>query len=159
MEANIYECLPTLRVMLNLSGLAKLIGKTPNWFNNKEQGVAPFERMEAGFTEDNIELLNYGLEKVVESCHKHRLQPPSECPNRDIYNKYVKTELKELRKLVSMVYLREKYTSIPQSSWNKKINNFANRGAVSQFTEADISEINSGIDAIADTLSNLKVVL
>ena len=158
-EINVYEFLPIARLMLNVSGFTKMIGKSHGWFNNKERDGSPFERLKEGFTEDNIELLNYGLEKVAEACEKHRLQPSSECANREIYNKYVSTELKELRKLVNMVYLREQYTSMPQSSWNKKINNFPNRGTVSQFTDADINEINSGIDKIAEFLRSVKITL
>jgi len=158
-EVNVYEYLPTFRKLLNVSGFTKLIGKSIVWFNNKESKSQAFERIPNGFTEDNVELINYGLEKVVAACEKHRLQPPSECPNREIYNKYVSIELKELRKLVNMVYLRENYTDIPQSSWNKKINNFPNRGTVSQFTETDISQINQGIDKVAELLRSIKVTL
>lgn len=158
-EININEALPLLREVLNVSGFTKMIGKSPGWFNDKEEGVAPFERMIQGFTDDNVELINYGLEKVVASCDKHKLHLPSSCSNREIYNTYVKTELKELRKLVSMVYLRENYTQIPTSSWNKKLNNFQNRGTVSQFTEADIEQINHGIDKVSELLCSLKVTL
>lgn len=158
-EIVVYEALPLLREVLNVSGFTKIIGKTPGWFNNKEEEESPFERMVPGFTEDNVELINYGLEKVVDACAKHRLHLPSSCPQRDIYNTYVKTELKELRKLVSMVYLRENYTEIPTSSWNKKLNNFQNRGTVSQFTEADIEQINYGIDKVAELLRSLKITL
>lgn len=158
-EVNVYDSLPTLRMLLNMSGFAKLIGKSTSWFNNKEAKTQAFDGLSPGFSEDNVELINYGLEKVAEACEKHRLQPSSECANREIYNKYVGTELKELRKLVNMVYLREQYTSMPQSSWNKKINNFPNRGTVSQFTDADINEINSGIDKIAEFLRSVKITL
>lgn len=158
-EVNVYEVLPTLRKVLNMKGFTKLLGKSLVWFNNKESSDRSFGRIAPGFTEDNVELINYGLEKVVESCVKHRLQPTSECPNREIYNKYVGTELKELRKLVSMVYIRENYTEIPESSWNKKMNNSPNRGTVAQFTEADIQQINHGIDKVAELLSSIKIIL
>lgn len=158
-EIVVYEALPLLREVLNVSGFTKMIGKTPGWFNNKEEEESPFERMAPGFTEDNVELINYGLEKVVCACIKHKLHLPSSCPQRDIYNTYVKTELKELRKLVSMVYLRENYTEIPTSSWNKKLNNFPNRGTVAQFTETDIDQINYGIDKVAELLGSLKITL
>lgn len=158
-EVCVSEFLPTLRQLLNVSGFTKMIGKRPGWFNDKEREDSPFDRMMRGFSEDNVELINYGLEKVVAACEKHRLHPLSECPNREIYNKYVGSELKELRKLVDMVYLRENYTDIPQSSWNKKINNFANRGTVSQFTETDIQQINHGIDKVAELLRSIKVTL
>lgn len=158
-EVNIKECLPMLRQVLNISGFARLMGKKQSWFSDKERDDTPFESLQRGFTEDNIELINYGLDKVVAACAKHRLQHPSECSNREIYNKYVSAELKELRKLVSMVYLRENYTKIPQSSWNKKINNFSNRGTIYQFTESDIQQINHGIDKVAELLSSIKVTL
>lgn len=158
-EVNVYEFLPTLRLILNISGFTKMIGKSVVWFNNKEAKSQPFCRIPSGFTEDNIELINYGVEKVIAACEKHKLQPPSECPNRDIYNKYVSTELKELRKLVSMAYLRENYTDIPSSTWNKKVNNSPNRDKVAQFTEADIQQINNGIDKIAKLLRSVKITL
>lgn len=158
-EINVYEAIPLLKEVLNQSGFAKLIGKSTNWIHEKSIQRCMFERMDPGFSEDNVELLNYGIEKVVEVCESHRLQPPSECSNRDIYNTYVKTELKEIRKLVSMVYLRENYTTIPQSSWNKKLNNFANRGTVFQFTEDDISQINQGIEKVAELLRSFKITL
>ena len=115
--------------------------------------------MEPGFTEDNVELINYGLEKVVSACEKHRLHPLSECPNREIYNKYVSTELKALRKLVSLVYIRENYTTITKSSFDKKLINAVNRATVAQFTEADIQQINHGIDKVAELLRSIKVTL
>ena len=158
-EISVYEVLPLLREVLNVSGFTKMIGKNPGWFNNKEEEDSPFERMCPGFTEDNVELINYGLEKVVEACTKHKLHMPSSCPQRDIYNTYVQTELKQLRKLVSMVYLRENYTEIPTSSWNKKLNNFPNRGTVAQFTEEDIKQINYGIDKVSELLRTLKITL
>lgn len=158
-ETNVYEALPLLREVLNVKGFTKLIGKSAVWFNAKEAVESPFERLSVGFSEDNVELITYGLEKVVESCEKHRLQPPSECANREIYNKYVGTEIKELRKLVSMVYIRNNYTSIPESTWNKKVNNSPNRGTVAQFTEADIIQINQGIDKVTELLRSLKVTL
>lgn len=158
-EIVVYEALPLLREVLNVSGFTKMIGKADVWFNNKESRQETFGKITPGFTEDNVELINYGLEKVVDACEKHRLQPPSECANRDIYNKYVGIQIKELRKLVSMVYIRENYTRIPESSWNKKVNNSPNRGTVAQFTESDIEQINYGIDKVAELLRSLKITL
>jgi hypothetical protein len=88
-EINVYEAIPLLKEVLNQSGFAKLIGKSTNWIHEKSIQRCMFERMDPGFSEDNVELLNYGIEKVVEVCESHRLQPPSECSNRDIYNTYV----------------------------------------------------------------------
>lgn len=156
---DVYESIPFLKEILNMSGFGKLIGKSSNWIHEKSIKRCMFERMEPGFSVDNVELINYGLDKVVESCRKHKLQPPSECPNRDIYNKYVKTELKELRKLVSLVYLRENYTTITKSTFDKKLINAVNRGTVAQFTEEDIIQINRGIDKIAELLSSIHVTL
>lgn len=158
-EVNVYEAAPMLKQILNLSGFGKIIGKGASWFHEKSIRRCPFERMEPGFTEDNVELINYGLEKVVAACGKHRLQPPSECSNREIYNKYVSTELKTLRKLVSMVYIRENYTTITKSSFDKKLINAANRGTVAQFTETDVLQINNGIDKVAELLRTIKIVL
>lgn len=158
-EINVYEALPLLREVLNVSGFTKIIGRTPGWFNLKERIESPFERLPVGFTEDNIELLNYGLEKVVECCEKHRLHRPSSCSNREVYNTYVKTELKELRKLISMVYIRENFTTIAKSSWSNKMNNVLDRGRVSQFSEKDIDEINLGIDKITELIRTLKITL
>ena len=162
MEINrisIYEALPLLREVLNVSGFFKLIGKSGSWFNNKEGMKQAYDTIPMGFTQDNIELINYGLEKVVEACHKHKLKLPSECPDRDIYNKYVKTELRDLRKLVSLVYIRENYTQIPVSSWNKKLINTPNRGTVAQFTSEDIKHINQGIDKVAELLASMNITL
>lgn len=158
-EVNVYEAVPLFKQVLNLSGFGKLIGKATNWIHEKSMRRCPFERMDPGFSEDNVELLNYGLEKVVESCMKHRLHPLSECPNREIYNKYVSTELKELRKLVSLVYIRENYTTITKSSFDKKLTNAANRDKVAQFTEEDIQQINNGIDKVAELLASLKITV
>lgn len=158
-EVNVYEAIPMLKQVLNQSGFGKLIGKSANWLHEKSARRFPFERMEPGFTEDNVELINYGLEKVVTACEKHRLHPLSECPNREIYNKYVGTELKALRKLVSLVYIRENYTTLTKSSFDKKLINAANRGTVAQFTEADIQQINHGIDKVAEFLSSIKIIL
>lgn len=158
-EISIYEALPLLREVLNLSGFAKVIGKSTSWINNKESRIQVFERMDPGFTEDNVELVSYGLDKVIEACNKHKLHLPSSCPNREIYNTYVKTELKELRKLISLVYLRENYTNIVKSSFDKKLTNAANRGTVAQFTEADIEQINHGIDKVAELLLSLKITI
>lgn len=158
-EISIYEAVPLLKEVLNQTGFAKLIGKSSCWLHEKSIRRCMFERMEPGFTSDNVELVCYGVEKVVEACEKHKLHLPSSCPQRDIYNKYVKTELKELRKLISFVYLRENYTSITKSSFDKKLINAANRGTVAQFTEADIDQINYGIDKVAELLSSLKITL
>ena len=156
---NVYEASPMLKQVLNLSGFGRLIGKGASWFHEKSIRRCPFDRMEPGFTEDNVELINYGLEKVVSACEKHRLHPLSECPNREIYNKYVSTELKALRKLVSLVYIRENYTTITKSSFDKKLINAVNRATVAQFTEDDIQQINHGIDKVAELLRSIKVTL
>ena len=158
-EVCIYEVLPLLREVLNISGFCKMLGKSISWLNNKESKEQAFERIPIGFTEDNVELINYGLEKVVDACQKHKLHLPSSCSNREVYNKYVKTELKELRKLISIVYLRENYTKIPKSSFDKKLINAANRGTVAQFTEDDIQQINNGIDKVSELLYSIKVIL
>lgn len=78
-EITINDALPLLREVLNVSGFTKMIGKNPGWFNNKEEEESPFERLVPGFTADNVELINYGLEKVVEACVKHKLHLPSSC--------------------------------------------------------------------------------
>ncbi len=158
-EINVYEAIPLLKEVLNQSGFSKLIGKSSNWLHEKSIQRSPLERMVPGFTEDNVELINYGLEKVAEACDKHILHLPSLCQERDIYNKYVKTELKDLRKLVSFVYLRENYTNITKSTFDKKLINAANRGAVAQFTEEDIKQINFGIEKTSQLLRSLKITL
>lgn len=156
-QINIYEAMPMLRNVLNLSGFAKSIGKTNSWFNNKEQKLE-FPRVIPGFSQANVDLINYHLERAAEFCEKHVLHLPKNS-EREIYNKYVKAELKDLRKIISLVYLRENYTKIPKNSWGKKLVNVANRSAVAQFTEEDIKQINEGIIAIAKLLHSIHLTV
>lgn len=155
----IEEVAPILKQILNMNGFCKMIGKSASWFHDKVNKRVSIARVVPGFTSDNIELINNGIKQVVDYAKKHTLQLPEECPNREIYNKYIQSELKDLRKLVRLIYIRENYTDIPKSSFDKKLINAVNRGTVAQFTDSDVRQINNGIEKIVEFLSSLEITL
>lgn len=160
LEMNIYDAIPMLNGMLNISGFCRIIlNKVGTWINTKTRRQE-FYTVKPGFNEVDVEIMNKGMQDVAEFCHAHVLKLPSECNDKSIYAKYVVETLKELRSVISMPYLRENHTSIAKKTFTDKMRIAINRnGKPCYFTEKDITEINAGIIKMADTFSRLKFTL
>lgn len=158
-EISIQEALPILKEMLNISGLTKLIGKSPSWFLSKEkEKSAPFALSSPGFADKDIELVNKSLSLVADACESHMVTPPTEGISRREYHASVVEQLKGIRKLISFVYLREKYTTISEQSLSRKLRSAPNNGSICMFTESDIIQINAALKNISEYLRSLKII-
>lgn len=156
---SIHEALPILREVLNMSGFTKLMGKSVSWFHDKEEERTPDFVATGGFSDANIVLINESLNRIADECDTHRLSFPAEGVSWKEHSLYVSKELKELRKLISFVYLREKHTSISKQSFGRKLRGDVVGNYTCQFTEADIMQINEGLKSIADMLRSFKITV
>ncbi len=159
-EINIYEAKELLYNMLNVQGFNKrILGKSKSWTDSKYNMT---ERLgiRVGYNDDDILLMNKGLMEVAEFCYNRMLKLPSECIDSTIYAVYVSKQLKELREIIKLPYLREKYTSMAQRTFNYKLNSTLNRhGKPNRFSENDIAEINNGIKSFAELFASLTLTL
>lgn len=159
-KINIYEAIPLLSEMLNVSGFCrKILKKVGTWITTKSRRLE-FYTVKPGFNETDIELMNKGMQDVADFCQAHILKLPSECNDKGVYAKYAIQTLKELRSVISMPYLRANYTSIARKTFSHKMClAIGMNGKPCYFTEKDITEINAGIIKMADTFSRLKFTL
>lgn len=157
---NVYEAKSLLDDMLNVKGFcSKILKKSPAWIPNK-YARKEFYTVTPGFSADNIDLINNGLRELSEFCKRRILKLPSECNDREIYGQYAAKQLKELREVISMVHLRENYTSIAKKTYGCKLRMDVNKnGKPCYFTDSDIASINNGITQMADTFSRLKLTI
>ncbi len=157
---NVYEAKSLLDDMLNVKGFcSKILKKSPAWIPNR-YARKEFYTVTPGFSADNIELINNGLRELSEFCKRRILKLPSECNDAEIYAQYATKQLRELREVISLVYLREKYTNMSKRAFGGKLRMDINRnGKPYHFTDADIASINNGIAQMADTFSRLKLTL
>ena len=158
-EISIHEALPILKEVLNMSGLTKLMGKSESWFNNKLNGRAFLPRLNPGFTDENMELVNSAIYQIADECESHLIEPLAEGVDRKEHHAYAVNQLKEIRKLISFVYLREKHTTISEQSLSRKLRSAPNKGSICMFTESDISQINEGLKAVAQQLRSMKIII
>lgn len=154
---SIHEALPILREVLNMSGFTKLMGKSSSWVYNKNEGRAAEFIQNVGFTDSNIKLITEGLKHVADECENHIILPLSEGAARREHSEYVTRELKELRKLIYLPYLREKHTTISERSFGRKLRGEANGASIYQFTSSDIQQINEGLKSIAALLRSFII--
>lgn len=157
---NVYEAKSLLYDMLNVKGFNLIIlNKAQGWTDVKYAG-REFYTVKPGFGEKDIALMNKGLRDLSDFCRKRILKLPSECNDREIYGQYAAKLLKELRGVISLVYLREKYTTMAKKTFGCKLRMDINKnGKPCHFTDADIVSINNGITQMADTFSRLKLTL
>ena len=156
---SIHEALPILREVLNVSGLTKLMGKSSSWVYNKVSDRVVLPRLSSGFTDDNIKLINESLRHIADECESRIILPPSEGTTRKEHSEYVTRELKELRKLIYLPYLREKHTTISERSFGRKLRGDVNGASIYQFTSSDIQQINEGLKSIAAMLRSFKITV
>lgn len=159
-EINIYEAKDLLCNMLNMDGFnRKILGKSKSWTASKYD-MNERLTIHVGYDNDDILLMNKGLREVSDFCYKRILKLPSECNDSTIYAVYVSKQLKELRGIIKLPYLREKYTSMAKGTFSSKLTNKPNRhGKPNRFSENDIAEINNGIKSFAELFSRLTLTL
>lgn len=159
-EINIYQAKDLLYKMLNVQGFNKrILGKSKSWTDSK-YNMTERLAIRVGYNDDDILLMNRGLMEVSEFCEKRVLKLPSECNDGTIYAAYVSKQLNELRGIIKLPYLREKYTSMAQRTFNYKLNSTPNRnGKPNRFSDKDIAEINNGIKSFAELFSRLTLTL
>ena len=157
---NVYEAVPVLTKMLNVSGFAKkFLKKSGNWLYSKYK-KSEFYSVVPGFNANDIALIESALKSASEYCSERMLKLPSECNDPDIYAAYIVKEVKELRSVISMVYICDNYCSFKLITMQMKIRgNFRGNGKPMRFNDRDINEINTGIKAVADMLSRIKLTL
>lgn len=159
-EINIEESMPLLLNVLNISGFQKkYIKKNKGWIygkiNKKE-----FYTCAVGFTQQDVELIQVGIQGVAAFCEAHLLKLPSECNDRDIYMAYAAKTIKELRSLISMSYICEHYCSFTLRSMQAKVRgDLTAKGYPQQLSDKNVQEINTGIRAVAELLSNMRLTL
>ena len=159
-EVNVYEAVPILVNILNLSGFTKLfLHKSERWLPNKFKKIT-FGNVQPGFDQKDVELLNNAVLQTSEFIRTLKIKGVESCSDRDIYNTYVGSRLNETRKILSLKYLCEISLSISYRTFAQKIRNDKNRnGKPRQFTEEEICYINKGLDQISSYFDSLVIVL
>lgn len=121
-EMNIYDAIPLLNEMLNVSGFCKeILKKVGTWISTKSRRLE-FYSIKPGFSNTDVKLMNQGMQDVADFCIAHILRLPSEYNDKDIYAQYAIQVLKDLRSVISMPYLRENYTNIARKTFTHKVN-------------------------------------
>lgn len=157
---NVYEAIPVLREMLNISGFGTKVLKKSRYWIDAKYDRRDFYTVKPGFSEADVIAVNDGLKAVAQFCTDRVLKFPAECADVEIYGKYASQQIKELRGVISMPYLREHYTTIADKTFSKKTRMEMNKnGKPSRFSDKDIEEINTGILAMAETFSRMKLTL
>lgn len=159
-KVNVYEAVPVLVNILNLSGFTKMfLRKSERWLPNKFNKIS-FGNVRPGFDQKDIDLLNSAVIQTAEHIRTLVIKGPESCSDRDIYNTYIGSRLKEARKIMSLRYLCEKSLTISYGTFANKLRNDKNRnGKPNQFSEEEISSINNGLKQIASYLDSLVLVL
>lgn len=159
-DINIYEAMPLLQEMLNISGVQKrFIKKSHNWLQNKLLR-GEFYSCPIGFTQSDVDLLNEALASTAEYISARVLKLPSECNDVDIYQAYAAKTIKELRLLISMSYICEHYCDFNLRTMQKKVRGELNaKGYPNRINEKNVQEINTGIRSVAELLSNIHLTL
>ena len=157
---NVYEAVPVLTKMLNVSGFTKkFLKKSGNWLYDKYD-KSEFYSVVPGFNANDIALIESALRSTSEYCSERMLKLPSECNDPDIYAAYVAKTVKELRSLISMSYICGNYCSFTLETMQRKASGVANsNGKPRRFTDKDVIEINTGIKAVADMFARMKLTL
>lgn len=157
---NVYEAVPVLREMLNISGFCTKVLKSSRYWLDGKYERKEFYNVKPGFGETDVAAVNDGLKAVSKFCVDRILKSPLECADIEIYGKYASRQLKELRAIISMPYLRTKHTSMAEETFGKKMRLAMNKnGKPSRFSDKDIEEINTGILAMAETFSRIELTL
>lgn len=157
---NVYEAVPVLTKMLNVSGFTKkFLKKSGNWLYSKCE-KSEFYFVVPGFNTNDIVLIETALKATSEYCSERMLKLPSECNDPDIYAAYIAKTIKELRSLISMSYICGNFCSFTLETMQRKATGVANsNGKPRRFTDKDVIEINTGIKAVTDMLSRIKLTL
>lgn len=157
---NVYEAVPVLTKMLNVSGFTKkLLKKNGNWLYNKYD-KSEFYSVVPGFTANDIALVEGALKSTSEYCIERMLKLPSECNDPEIYAAYIIKTIKELRSLISMSYVCDNYCSFKLRTMQAKIRgDVRGNGKPMRFSDGDVNEINAGIKSVTDMLSRIKLTL
>lgn len=157
---NVYEAVPVLTKMLNMSGFAKkFLKKSGNWLYSKYE-KSEFYSVVPGFNANDVALIESALKSVSGYCSERMLKLPSECNDPDIYAAYIVKVVKELRSVISMVYICDNYCSFKPRTMQAKIRgDVRGNGKPMRFSDGDVNEINAGIKSVTDMLSCIKLAL
>ena len=153
----ITEAIPFIKERVNMSYITSSLNKSVSWFHSKCTDVAVDYRF--GFNQKDCEQLNAVLKSIANTCMEHILEPPSVSTSNIVYSMYVASTIKELRKCISMKYLRENYTTIGRASWCNKLALRKTGKCINYFSAKNVEEINNGIISTANFLLSIKIVL
>lgn len=157
---NVYEAVPVLTKMLNVSGFTKkFLKKSGIWLYDKYD-KSEFHSVVPGFNANDITLIESALRATSEYCSERMLKLPSECNDPEIYAAYTTKTVKDLRSLISMSYICANYCSFTLETMQRKVAGVINsNGKPYRFADKDVIEINTGIKAVADMFSRIKLTL
>lgn len=151
LKANVYQALPLIFEKIKVVALEKVMGRTDAWvtmrLHNNMMGGKPLS-----FSEDDLVLVNRGLEKLGEQIAGVLVQFSDD---RDA----VIAGIRNANIYIAMPYIYEEV-------WKKDRQWFANRmrkrkpgGKASSFKEEDILKMNMAIMQIANELRSIELTL
>ena len=159
-KINVYESKELLYKMLNVKGFNERILKKSHYWTESKYIKNAYGNVKPGFSEKDIVLYNNGLRTLSEFCEKKILKLPSECGDPEIYSEYASKLLKELRRVISMKYLCENYTSMANKTFGKKLRGeIGANGKPVRFSESNIIEINDGIRKMSSIFRSITLTL
>ena len=151
LKINIYKGLPMVMEKINTVALAAVIGRSDAWIYYKLTHSVK-KGYEQSFKEEDLPLINNGLEILGSEIASSKV----------IYNtdrEDVITQLKELRKLVSMPYIYEKILNVKKSWIDSRMKARSKEGKACSFKEDDILRINMAAMQIANELRTIEMTL
>ena len=151
LKINIYKGLPMVMEKINTVALAAVIGRVDTWLHNKLRHIVVKGRVQE-FKEEDLPLINKGLEMLGSEIASSMV----------VYNadrEDVITQLRELRKLVSMPYIYENVLNVKKSWIDSRMRVRSKEGKACSFKEDDILRINMAAMQIANELRSIEFVL
>lgn len=150
-QINIYKGLPMVLDKVKAVALAAVIGKKSSWINNKlcHYVMGGYSQQ---FLEQDITLLNNGLQVLGEEISQHMVQYVD---NRD----EVIRQVKELSKYICMPYLYREILKEKDTWYKPRMLARVPGRKVCVFKEDDILRINMAAMQIANELKSIELTL
>lgn len=151
LQINIYKGLPMVLEKINAVALAAVIGKSSTWAYQKLNNCI-VKGMRKEFKEEDLPLMNNGLSALGAEIVSELVEYSED---RDA----VISQVKELRKLVSMPYIYTVALKVKKGWFESRMRPRSKDGKACSFKEDDILRINMAAMQIANELKSIELTL
>lgn len=151
LQINIYKGLPMVLEKINTVALAAVMGRSDSWIRNKlYHHVIKGQAKE--FVEEDLAIINGALEALGSEIASELIEYSDD---RDA----VISQVKELRKMVSMPYIYLEVLKVKKAWFESRMRPRSKEGKACSFKEDDILRINMAAMQIANELKSIELTL